>query len=59
MITIHINDWIEFEYTDLQGMRKGWKGEVIEQHLWGYKINTQDGIRSFNFGRMKNIKQLV
>lgn len=59
MMTIHINDWIEFTYTDKDGVTKNWSGEVVEQHLWGYKIFTEDGYRSFNFGRMKNIKQCV
>lgn len=59
MTTIHINDWIEFEYTDLNKVTKVWAGEVVEQHLWGYKIFTNDGYRSFRFGKMRNIKHLV
>lgn len=58
-VVVNVGNWIEFDYTDIQGVRKTWKGEVKEQHLWGYKIQTEDGVRSFRYGNIKNVKELV
>jgi hypothetical protein len=55
----NVNDWVEFDYVDAKGEYKHWKGEVVEVCHWGYRINTQDGYRSFRFKRMRNDKQLV
>ena len=56
---VNVGDWVEFDYTDKNGVQKVWRGEITEWNVWGYKIYTMDGYRSFNFGRMKNIKQLA
>ena len=55
----NVNDWVEFDYTDATGEFKHWKGEVVEVCHWGYRLNTQDGYRSFRFKRMRNEKQLA
>ena len=54
-----VGNWVEFDYQDMNGMQKTWKGEIVEKHLWGYKIRTQDGVRSFRYNQIKNVKQLV
>ena len=59
MMHYNVNDWVEFDYTDACGEYKHWTGEVVEVCHWGYRINTQDGYRSFRFRRMRNDKQLA
>lgn len=55
-VQLQVESWVEFEYTNQGGERKTYRGEVREAHVWGYKLMTADGWRSFRGGQIENVR---
>lgn len=55
-VTLQIESWVEFEYTGLSGETKTYRGEVREEHEWGWKLMTENGWRSFRRAQICNVR---
>lgn len=58
-VTLKVESWVEFEYTTQTGERKTYRGEVREEHEWGWRLMTENGWRSFRRANIENVRELV